>query len=60
MYKDLLRHLASSLLVLPLIAMFLFLAVFIVIVARALTRSRDEVNACASLPLMEERSHERR
>ena len=60
MYKDLLAHMASPLLVLPLVAMFLFLAVFVAVVARALTRSRAEVTACASLPLIEERNHERR
>ena len=56
MHRDLLAQ--SPLLVLPLVAMFLFLTVWVVASVRVLTRSRDEMNAAARLPL--EDSHERR
>ncbi len=56
MYRDLLAH--SSLLVLPLIAMFLFIAVFIGVVVGALVRSRAEIDECAALPLADEDHHE--
>jgi hypothetical protein len=56
MHKELLAQ--SPLLALPLIALFLFLAVFVGVVVRALSRSRAEIDACAALPLEEDR-HER-
>jgi hypothetical protein len=56
MYKDLFAQ--SPLLVLPLVAMFLFLAVFVVVAIRAATSSRTEMDAAARLPLGDD--HERR
>jgi hypothetical protein len=56
MYRDLLSH--TPLLALPMIALFLFLAVWLAMVARAITRGRSEVEAAARLPLEEDR-HER-
>ena len=41
----------SPLLMLPLGAMFLFLAVWVVTAVRALTRSRADMDAAARLPL---------
>jgi hypothetical protein len=55
MYRDLLAQ--SPVLVLPLIAQFLFLAVFIAVVVRAVLKSRAEVDECAALPLEEEKRH---
>ncbi len=55
---DLLAH--SPLLALPLAAMILFLAVWIVTSIHALTRPRAEVDAVARLPLEEEHADERR
>lgn len=49
MYKDLLAQ--SPLLVLPIVAMFMFLAVWVVASIRAMTRSRAEVEEAARLPL---------
>jgi hypothetical protein len=58
MHRELLEH--SPLLALPLVAMFLFLLVWVVATVRILTRSRDEMRAAAQLPLEPEVSHERR
>jgi hypothetical protein len=55
---DLLAH--SPLLALPLAAMILFLAVWIVTSIHALTRTRAEVDAVARLPLEEEQADEPR
>ena len=52
MYRDLLAN--SHLLVLQLIALFLFLAVFVGVVIGAITRSRAEIDECAALPLDDE------
>ena len=52
MYKDVLAH--SPLLVLPLVAMFLFIAVWVVASIRVMTRSRQEMDAAARLPLAED------
>jgi hypothetical protein len=60
MYKELASHMSSPLLLLPLVAMFVFLAVFVVMVAHTLTRSRADVKAWASLPLVVEERDERR
>lgn len=49
MNKELLEH--SPLLALPLAAMFLFLAVWVIAAVRVLTRSRGEMAAAARLPL---------
>jgi cytochrome b len=54
-HTQLLAH--SPLLVLPLVAMFLFLAVWVVTAVRAMTRSRVEIEAAARLL---EDDHERR
>jgi hypothetical protein len=56
MYKDL--FVQSPLLVLPLVAMFLFLSVFVAVAIRATTSSRREMEAAARLPLGDD--HERR
>jgi cbb3-type cytochrome oxidase subunit 3 len=56
MYRDLLSQ--SSLLVLPLIALFLFIAVFVGVVVRTLMRSRAEIDECAAIPLHDEDRHE--
>jgi cbb3-type cytochrome oxidase subunit 3 len=49
MYRDL--FVQSPLLVLPVVAMFLFLTVFVVIAIRATTASRREMDTAARLPL---------
>lgn len=49
MHRELLAQ--SPLLALPLVAMFLFVAVWIVTSIHALTRPRAEVDAAARLPL---------
>ncbi len=49
MYKDLLAH--TPLLALPIFAMFVFLAVFVVVVLRTLTGRRHVYDAVAALPL---------
>jgi 4-hydroxybenzoate polyprenyltransferase len=49
MHTELLAQ--SPLLVLPLAAMFLFLAVFVVVAVRATLQSREEVETIARLPL---------
>jgi hypothetical protein len=56
MHQELLAQ--SPLLVLPLAAMFLFIAVWVVAAVRVMTRSRTEMQAVARLPL--EDDHERR
>lgn len=49
MYKDLFYQ--SPLLALPVVAMFLFLAVYLVVTIRATLAPRSEVDAVARLPL---------
>ena len=49
MHNDLLAQ--SPLLMLPLAAMFLFLAVFVAVTIRATTSPRAEMEAAARLPL---------
>ena len=49
MHRDLLAQ--SPLLVLPMIAMFLFIAVWVVAAIRVMTRSRQEMDEAALLPL---------
>jgi hypothetical protein len=49
MHKELLAQ--SPLLILPMIAMLLFLAVWVVAAIRVMTRSRQEMDAAAQLPL---------
>ncbi len=59
MYKDLLCQ--TTLLDLPLAAMFVFLAVFITVVVRTMATRAHEYSSAAALPLVEEESsHERR
>ncbi len=59
MHKDLLAH--SPLLALPLAALFLFLAVFVVVCLRTMSRRAQAYARVASLPLDEQESpHERR
>jgi hypothetical protein len=53
MYRELLSH--TPLLALPIAALFVFLAVWLAMVTRALTRTRAEVDQTARLPLEEER-----
>ncbi len=53
MHRDLLVQ--SPLLALPLVAMFLFLAVWVVTAVRVMTRSRAEMEAAARLPISEDR-----
>jgi hypothetical protein len=49
MYKDLLTH--TPLLALPIMAMFVFLAVFVLVGARTLTHRRGAYGDVASLPI---------
>lgn len=49
MYKDLFYQ--SPLLVLPVLAMFLFLAVYVLVTVRAMMTTRVEIEAAARLPL---------
>ena len=49
MYKDVLAQ--SPLLLLPLVAMFLFLAVWVAASIRVMTRSAQEMEEAARLPL---------
>ena len=49
MHKDLLAQ--SPLLALPLVAMFLFLSVWVAAAIRAMTRSAQEMDDAARLPL---------
>ena len=55
-HKELLAQ--SPLLVLPLVALALFLTVFLVECVRALVRPRAEVLRDASMPLTEDEPHE--
>ena len=52
MHKDLLAH--SPLLALPLAALFLFLAVFVVVVLRTFATKRGEIQRAAALPFRPE------
>jgi len=56
MYRDLMTH--STLLVLPMLALFLFAAVFVTIFVRTFRRGAKEYDALANLPLAEESSDE--
>ena len=56
MHQELLHQ--SPLLVLPLVAMFLFLAVWVAASVRAMTQSPEEMSARARLPLDPEESRE--
>ena len=49
MYKDL--FLQSPLLVLPVVAMFLFLAVYLLVTIRVTLAARSDIEAAARLPL---------
>jgi hypothetical protein len=49
MYRQLLTH--TPLLALPIGALFVFIVVWVAVVARALTRSRAETAHAAALPL---------
>jgi cbb3-type cytochrome oxidase subunit 3 len=55
MYKDLLQ--STPLMLLPLAALFIFLAVFVAVVARAMTRGKGEIDQAAALPLAEDGRH---
>ncbi len=57
MHKELLEQ--SPLLILPLVAMFLFLGVWVVATVRAMTRSAEEMALAARLPLEPEVRRER-
>ena len=52
MHKELLSQ--TTLTFLPLAAMLIFLTVFVAVVVRELRRKREEVDACARLPLEKE------
>ena len=52
MYKDLLA--GTKLLELPIVAMFLFLAVFLAVIVRAAIGKREEISALETLPLAED------
>ena len=54
MHKELFEH--SPLLVFPLVAMFVFISVWVVAAVRAMTGSRAELAAAARLPLDDETS----
>lgn len=56
MYRDLMIH--STLLVMPLLALFLFVGVFVAIVVRTYRRGAKDYDALANLPLAEESTHE--
>jgi hypothetical protein len=58
MHRELLEQ--SPLLILPLVAMFLFLLVWVTATVRAMTRSAEEMALAARLPLEPEARHERR
>ena len=57
MYKDLLAH--SPLLVLPLVALVLFVAVYVAILVRTMAKRPPELARVAALPLAAEEPHER-
>lgn len=52
MHKELLSQ--TTLTVLPLAAMLIFLAVFVAVVVRELRKKREEIDACARLPLQKD------
>ena len=54
--RELLSH--SPLLMLPIAAMFLFLAVFVSVLVRTMSRRASAYEETASLPLSEETPHE--
>ncbi len=54
MHKDLLAH--SPLLILPLAALLIFFAVFVLVVLRTMARRAPEYASAAALPLEEEGS----
>ena len=56
MHKELLAQ--SPLLVLPLMAMFVFIAVWVVTAVRVMTRSRADLEEAARLPFDLEDHHE--
>ena len=56
MYRDLMIH--STLLVLPLLALFLFVGVFVAIVIRTFGRGAKDYEALANLPLAKESTDE--
>lgn len=56
MFGDLMVH--STLLVLPLLALFIFAAVFVAIFVRTYRRSAKDYEALANLPLAEESTDE--
>jgi len=56
MYRDLMMH--STLLILPLLALFLFAAVFVAIVVRTFRHGAKDYEALANLPLAEESTDE--
>jgi cbb3-type cytochrome oxidase subunit 3 len=58
MHKDLLAQ--SPLLILPLAALLIFFAVFVVVVLRTMARRSSEYARAAALPLDHEDSDERR
>lgn len=56
MHKELLQQ--SPLLMLPIAAMFVFLAVFISVLVRTMSKRASAYDATAALPLNEETPHE--
>jgi hypothetical protein len=56
MHRELLAQ--SHLLILPIVALFLFIAVFVAVVIRAMARSRADIDAHAALPFADEDRHE--
>lgn len=44
----------SSLLILPIVALFIFMAVFTLITVRALRADKDSIRALAGMPLVED------
>ena len=58
MYRELLSHTPAPLLALPIIAMFVFLAVFVSVLIRTMSRRASAYDDRASLPFSEETPHE--
>jgi len=56
MHKELLAQ--SQLLILPIIALFLFIAVFVAVVIRTMSRSKNDIAEQAALPFADEDRHE--
>jgi cbb3-type cytochrome oxidase subunit 3 len=56
MYRDLMTH--STLLVLPILALFLFVGVFVAIFVRTYGRAAKDYDALANLPLAEDSTDE--